>query len=147
MVGTQQQKIPSSSRKKRAVGHGNVSPGSEEKPGLVTCLGYSCSVLPPSLLFDPFASASCVCRPCDYPSSKLKDFFFFLIGTSGPLPAQLPGPCLRPRQLLGQPQAVLFPRSVYWFLRAIAPLRLPESGTRPGAVLVTLKFLLQFCQI
>lgn len=37
--------------------------------------------------------------------------------------------------------------AVYPFLRAIAPRRLPESGTQPGAVLVTLKFLLQFCQI
>lgn len=37
--------------------------------------------------------------------------------------------------------------SVYTFLRAIALGRLCEPGTQPGAVLVTLKFLLQFCQI
>lgn len=37
--------------------------------------------------------------------------------------------------------------SVYSFPMAIAPPSLSTSGTWPGAVLVTLKFLLQLCQI
>lgn len=131
-----------------------VSPGPEHQRGLLPCLGHS-FVLGPS---DPFCvTHHDMCCLCHFRFFKHTGTFFFFnqhfkkippppSERADPLPADRPVR-LESEAAAGPSPAGTVSLSVYTFLRAIAPRKLSEPGTRPGAVLVTLKFLLQFCQI
>lgn len=147
-AGTQQQKIPSRSRgrKKQPWATEILLPSARGWSPVL--LSHSHSALP-AAAFHP----SLLGLHRYFPSSQHTGMFFenqrflsHLTGTCGPLPAEL--------RALPECEAAAGPTpggtvspSVYTFLRAIALGRLCEPGTQPGAVLVTLKFLLQFCQI
>lgn len=120
------------------------------QPGPVTCPGLSFPFSPSNLL--PFTHLY-VGLHSYFPSSKYTGIFFKTSAFFQVSPEPV-DPCQQSCGSLPECKAAAGPTpggtvspSVYTFLRAIALGRLCESGTQPGAVLVTLKFLLQFCQI
>lgn len=160
MVGIQQQKIPSSSREKKntktAVGLHENRVTWLETSAWATALSWffihTQSFQP--VQFHPSLHVSPLLFPFlqthrHYFINQCFFFSFLCFILSEPV-----DPCQQNCRSLSESEAAAGPSeggtvspSVYTFLRAITTRRLSESGTRPGAVLVTLKFLLQFCQI
>lgn len=143
-----------SNRKSHPAPGENNSPGPRKscyrQPGLVTCPGLSFPLSPSKLL--PFTHLY-VGLHSYFPFSKHTGIFF-KTGAFFQISPEPVDPCQQSCGSLPECEAAAGPTpggtvspSVYTFLRAIALGRLCESGTQPGAVLVTLKFLLQFCQI
>lgn len=153
MVGIQQPKIPAQLQEKNGPGPRRRCPPVLSISGgcYPVVVIHSCWVLPTRSV-----SPSRHVLPLPFPFLQTHGHFFFLISIlkKSPPPSERtdPLPADRPVRLESEAAAGPSPAgtvslSVYTFLRAIAPRKLSEPGTRPGAVLVTLKFLLQFCQI
>lgn len=154
MVGIQQPKIPAQLQEKNGPGPRRPCPPVLSISGgcYPVLVIHSCWVLPTRSV-SPIST--CVAFAISVSSNTRALFFFFnqhfkkILPPSeraDPLPADQPVR-LESEAAAGPSPAGTVSLSVYTFLRAIAPRKLSEPGTRPGAVLVTLKFLLQFCQI
>lgn len=160
MVGIQQPKIPVQLQEKNG-------PGPRRPCHLVLNVSAEAATLSWSFIHSYWVLPTCsvspyldMCFHCYFRFFKHTGFFFFFLISIQKLFfvfffRRNPRTAARDRpRCVSESEAAAGPSpggtvspSVYTFLRAIAPRKLSESGTRPGAVLVTLKFLLQFCQI